>query len=438
MNTLNKAEGFKVTEPIKFTISIIVGMAMGMARIPDIGIAALYFILSCVTVFFAIQNNLEKLFFYIPFMVYGEIYYRTNGNYLPYLLCVYVLLGVFALLLLHKGSTFKIYSIHFIFLFLFCLVEVLDSFRTTNVSVARSLIMQNLLMFIVTFWACSTMLSPRLINILIKNLKMAGLWICGYILSAHITGQVNYSSGSSFESTGGLAPVQISAYLGLICFLFFITITNNTDNRNITSNIIFLIISAVLMILSFSRGGLYFFGVLVTIYFIWNRKQINNFYLLFVLLPIGYIIYYYVVTATGGLVAERYSQQGTSGRDLLVEIGFKLFLENPVGGVGTGNFNKLIVESELYSVESGAHNEFIRVIAEHGLLGILTYWAFYIFLFIKIMLAKGTRREYSLYFFVLFCLIIIHNGLKISLQPIILLLALSICQITPKKVIARR
>lgn len=174
----------------------------------------------------------------------------------------------------------------------------------------------------------------------------------------------------------------------------------------------------------------------VILYFAFNWKKAGNYVMLLLLIPIGFLIYNYVITTTNGLIAERYGQQGSSGRDKLVEIGLEIFKSDPVAGIGTGNFSKEIVKRQLFSVESGAHNEFIRAAAEHGVLGIVTYWGFYLALFIEVMLRKGVARSFSLYFFVLFCLIIVHNGMKISVQPLLLLFVVSVpvvSKITDKK-----
>jgi O-antigen ligase len=101
--------------------------------------------------------------------------------------------------------------------------------------------------------------------------------------------------------------------------------------------------------------------------------------------------------------------------------------------VGTGNFNDEIVQTDLFDMESGAHNEFIRVMAEDGVLGIMTYGFFYVLLFIEIIRRKGFRREYALYFLIFFCLICVHNGLKISLQPLLLMLAVATPNLSPAK-----
>jgi hypothetical protein len=36
---------------------------------------------------------------------------------------------------------------------------------------------------------------------------------------------------------------------------------------------------------------------------------------------------------------------------------------------------------------------------------------------------REPQRQYALYFLLLFCLIIVHNGLKIGIQPLLIMLA---------------
>jgi O-antigen ligase len=111
-----------------------------------------------------------------------------------------------------------------------------------------------------------------------------------------------------------------------------------------------------------------------------------------------------------------------------------LFEQDPIAGVGTANYNTEIVKRGFYSGESGAHNEFIRVAAEHGIIGIVTYWGFYVVLIYEILRRRKIQREYALYFLVVFCLITVHNGLKISIQPLILMLVVA----TPSYLVVKR
>ena len=67
----------------------------------------------------------------------------------------------------------------------------------------------------------------------------------------------------------------------------------------------------------------------------------------------------------------------------------------------------------------------MRAAAEHGVIGLVLYWGFFVVLFLNIIRRPQPQQQFAMYFFVLFCLITVHNGLKISLQPFLLLLAVA-------------
>jgi hypothetical protein len=169
---------------------------------------------------------------------------------------------------------------------------------------------------------------------------------------------------------------------------------------------------------------------------LFNRKEVGRFGILLFLVPVGYIIYYYAMNATDGKLEKRYVEKGDSGRSVLAEAGFTLFLQEPLAGVGTGNYGTEILNRKLYSVESGAHNEFVRAAAEHGILGIIFYWGFYATLIFEFLQRKKQQRDMAFYLLLLFSLIIVHNGLKIAAQPYILTIAIAtptLIRVTKKK-----
>jgi len=199
---------------------------------------------------------------------------------------------------------------------------------------------------------------------------------------------------------------------------------NVEERKNRWLNIVLLAFCATVMVLTFSRGGVYFLAVAVALYFFYNRTKSKNFIIILLFIPVVLLIYNYVVMQTAGKIVARYQQEGTSSRDQLVLIGFQIFQENPVIGVGTGNYNTTILKQNLYGVESGAHNEFVRAAAEHGIIGVVLYWGFFVVLTISILQRRQPHQQYAMYFLALLCMIIVHNGLKISIQPMLLMLAI--------------
>ena len=62
---------------------------------------------------------------------------------------------------------------------------------------------------------------------------------------------------------------------------------------------------------------------------------------IFLVIPLSILLYWgigFVSDVTEGKIIDRYTQEGTSSRDLLAGFGWEMFLENPVTGIGTANY----------------------------------------------------------------------------------------------------
>jgi len=335
------------------------------------------------------------------------------------------MIAVFGIMVLKQKATLRLHSKAILFIFLYGIIELLDLVRSNDIVYGRSMVTFTVLLVVVSLWACSNFLSPKMQHLAIRHLKLATVYLCGNILVAHFTHDISYGITSSSEASNRMSAVQLSGYLGVGSSLLFLSVMDEKLKNQLVLHIILLTVATTLMVLTFSRGGLYFLCAVIILYALLNRQQVGKFLILFLLLPVGYLIYYYVTETTGGMIEARYSEEGSSGRDELVKAGFKLFEEEPLAGVGTGNFGQEISDRDLFGGESGAHNEFVRAAAEHGILGIVTYWGFYLVLFADVIKRKKKEKDMGIYLLAIYCLIIVHNGLKISVQPYILLIAIA-------------
>src|SRR5205085_9693300 len=120
---------------------------------------------------------------------------------------------------------------------------------------------------------------------------VACIYLSGVVFVAHITGKINYGLFSNSDSSNGLAPVQLSGYLGLGCVLFFLSIMNPEEIKNRTINIVTLAVASTVMVLTFSRGGLYFLSAIILLFLFYNRAKLGQYASLLVLVPIGCIVY---------------------------------------------------------------------------------------------------------------------------------------------------
>jgi O-antigen ligase len=405
--------------------ALVSGIILGNDLLPDTGIL----LLVCLVAFLVLLNGfigkLENALSILPFLCYTEIYWRDRTEEVPYLFMPYFFILFFGLMIFKQWPLIRVHTRTILFLFFFIVVELLNATRSEDPVYARFLLTNSVALFFVALWASCNVLTDSQINRLLYNLKLAGIFICGVIMVSQITHDVSYGKFSMSEALNGLAPVQISGYLGLTAILFFLSIMYKDGKQVLLLNILCFGLSTTYMALSFSRGGLYFLAAIMALFFAFNFKKLSSIYLLFLLVPVLYLVYTYTVSNTEGLILERYGDTNTSGRNLLVESGIKLFIMRPFNGFGTANFSSALLDNKLYFTESGAHNEFVRTLAEHGLLGAVPYFGFYISLIFEVWQRQEERRQMGIFILVLFFLILVHNALKISIQPLLLLFVIA-------------
>ncbi len=411
----------------EYGLCFTIGLFLGINLLPDDFVGIVYLMLGVVCLYYAAKNNIQTVLCILAYMVYSERYIKNKSHIVPFLFMQYFIIALFALLLLsQKKSTLKMHSRAYVLLIMFCTIDFLDTLRSYDATLGRSIFTNTLSITIVATWASFNFLTPQMVNKILNHVKLASVYLCGMILARRFFGPpVSYDLTSMSESLNGLSAVQMSGYLGVAASIFFFSLVDIKEKKQFWLNLFFLTLVAIQMILSFSRGGIYFLGIIMAVFFMFNWNKVKSYLMFLLFIPIGFGVYSYVTKTTHGLVEERFGEEGNSGRTDLVKAAFELFISNPLVGVGTANFADEISKNDLYGVESGSHNEFARAAAEHGILGIITFWGFFITIFFEIMGRSKNQREYALYFLILFCLIIVHNGLKISVQPYILIFVIA-------------
>jgi O-antigen ligase len=182
------------------------------------------------------------------------------------------------------------------------------------------------------------------------------------------------SGESSLLTSGGYGPNQVSSILGLgalLALLYLLLLKPPVMLR------IFLMITIVAFItqaaLTLSRGGVYIFGAsaLVAIFYIYREPRQRLYLTLFLLffLVLGYFLLPWLDQFTSGGLSARYADTSTTGRVELTQEELQIFLKNPIFGVGPG------ISAYLHAMlgtqfRTASHNEFTRLLAEHGLFGL--------------------------------------------------------------------
>jgi O-antigen ligase len=244
------------------------------------------------------------------------------------------------------------------------------------------------------------------------------------------------STGSNFQTSGGFGPNQVATILGLGMFIFFSRILLTSKTRLFFFlNVVICLFITYRGLITFSRGGMLtgFIMMFVLVFFLYwysnstGRVKINSLIILSIFLML--FIWLYTSNATGGLIEKRYANQDAAGktksstftgRETIFQSEFNYFLDNPIFGVGVAKGAELRKEDQGETIAS--HNEISRMLAEHGLLGII---GLLILLFTPMILYFNNKQNIYIFCFIAFWLLTInHAAMRIAAPAFIYSLSL--------------
>lgn len=378
------------------------------------------------------QKKLLKSIHMLLILQFLQPYTRTYAKGLPYFF-VEAVTVIFVMLYLREYATQTVTELRTMLTFItvYFILEIVSYTEYSEYMHYRAVIGNSLALTLLVYAGVKRTKIQLPLEVIVRSLLLCGSLLSGIILSAHLRGTIEYDSESNFESSGGMGPVQLSFYLALTAFLFFYKFFNESDSKQKLFFISHMLLVTALSVLTFSRGGLYFLVAYTGFYLMFNlhkfSKAKNTVYVALVFIPMLIFAYNTVLKMTDNKVTDRFSEEGTGNRDVLVEYGLIMFQENPVFGIGTSGFYEYIAQPRLWGKHSGAHNEFIRSLAEHGIIGGIIYFGFIIVAFIGISSRRLPLDEKCLYYVFMFSYIAgtIHNGQKIGLQCFMVFLAIS-------------
>lgn len=243
-------------------------------------------------------------------------------------------------------------------------------------------------------------------------------------------------TGSSFATSGGFGPNQVSTILGLGMVALVVRFFLKSPTLFLkVFNLALLLIVSFRALVTFSRGGV-FAAIIVIAVFLWflyqksgyrQRQQIIGMFILLVL--VGMLTWWISSNQTSGLLDNRYSNQDAIGRDKedistgrveLFAHEIQGFLEHPFLGVGASVMKQERLEDEGRIIAS--HNEVSRLLSEHGMLGVII-----LLLLIIRPLAYRTQHKGNILFYAFLAFwfaTINHSAMRIAAPGFIYGLAL--------------
>lgn len=192
-------------------------------------------------------------------------------------------------------------------------------------------------------------------------------------------------TGSNFATSGGYGPNQVATFMGLGMFIFFSRVILESPNKlMLITNLIVALNISYRGMLTFSRGGMItgFIMIILLLLFLYFKSNYRgkvklNYIIVFVTLAMM-TTWGYTSFQTGGLIDKRYANQDAvgrvkesqlTGREDIARDEIDIFFENPIFGVGVGKGVEIRALKIGDKIQS--HDEITRMLAEHGIFGIL-------------------------------------------------------------------
>ncbi len=207
-------------------------------------------------------------------------------------------------------------------------------------------------------------MEPNSLKQIIKDISTLGLVSSNWF----IWGGTGIRAFGTFEDS-----ITFSAYLGLI--IPFTVLLNNLSHKYLIPGIIIM----AALILTFTRSA-YVPLLLILIFFVYHlSKNINmrkvSGVIIVVIAMVGFIVICKPVRET---IMMRYhgSINSEFDRKPLWKNGIKIFLARPILGVGLANYhNGLLAFADKDVPLVPAHNNYIQIAAETGVMGLISYLA---------------------------------------------------------------
>lgn len=386
------------------------------------------------------KNKTNEVLFWAAYIVAAEVFLRmTKGNigneYAKYGVLIFMFLGIY-----FKGISNKA-TPYFLFILLLIPGVVLGIYSLSFDADIRKAMVFNLLgpicLAISSIYLSDKKLTFFDVDKMTRWLiyPIAAMTIYLFLFNPSIRDVVTGTDSNSATS-GGFGPNQVATVLGLGMFVVFVRLLFFSKTTFlIVFHSFFLFILSYRGIITFSRGGVYtgiamILSLVFFTYLFANIKakfKISMIATVMVFMGIG--VFVYSISQTGGMVLNRYKGEDAlgrekaskfSGREELAETELQMFLDNPIFGVGVGK-NKEFRE-ELTGIIAASHNEITRMLAEHGMFGVINLL---ILLLVPIFHYFSNKRYLFLFsFFIFWFLTINHAAMRIAAPAFIYALTL--------------
>ena len=235
---------------------------------------------------------------------------------------------------------------------------------------------------------------------------------------------IEFTLSSNFSTSGGFGPNQVSTIIG---FGFCILVTSKFIEKDIFNRYIDVIFIALLLgfgLLTFSRGGIMTAVISIIIGFTYKMLFIEKkikFFLQSIFIATTFLfVWSYISDNTSNILDRRYlsviddsGNLNFSNRLTILSTDISIFYDNYFLGAGVGGSSLL---RPMYGfISSAAHTEFSRLLADHGLFGLLVNLLIFVFSISRFLSLPKSDEKLLFFIFTAFSLLTFsHSAIRIA------------------------
>lgn len=386
------------------------------------------------------RNRNHEVLIMAAYCVGLEVYFRMIGavifyEYGKYTVILFMILGIFYKGF-SKGAFLYVFFIALLIPGIFIGVQTLTFGVNIRKAIAFNITGPICLAISAIYCFRTSITVKRMLDVLAVFCFPIVALVVNLFLFAPSVQNVVTGTGSNYATSGGFGPNQVATVLGLAMFVAFVRLLLASPSKKMQLiNALLITVFAYRCIITFSRGGM-LTGLAMIIIFLGVIYSVLDFKAKGKLLLIGgvsafagLLIFGYSSIQTGGMIEKRYANENAhgvekssllTGREVLMETEWDMFLESPIFGVGVGRNVEIRLEET--GIGLVTHSEVTRMLAEHGSLGILGL----LILFITPIVLYLTDRTqiFALVFMVFWLLTINHAAMRIAAPAFVYALAL--------------
>jgi len=242
-------------------------------------------------------------------------------------------------------------------------------------------------------------------------------------------GLLYFGRSSNVDAAGGTGPNQVSntlAFGALFCWLVIVHSQVSQAKRLVLTGLAVWMVGQAL--LTFSRGGVVTLGVsiatsvLVSLSITKGRTGVsvrNLLWLGLIALVVALVVWPWAERFTSGRLSERYdtTEVDTAGRTEIAMAEIEMWKSSPILGIGIG---KVREETGNYlTFGAASHTEFTRLLAEHGVFGLMAVILFFVGLWQNLVRAKDARARSWVAGLGVFAILYMSQAATRTIAPII-------------------